>query len=90
MDNEIVKFFNQHYALYKVNNKLTEEEAIEFTFFDLKKQFGENIDLRTLYSIPKLYNYLVQNPKGEKSYFHFGKPNSQLSQICAAISQKYI
>lgn len=90
MDSEIIKFFNQHYALYRIDKKITEEEAVEFAFFDLKSEYGEHLDLPILLEIPKLYSYLVKHPKGEKSYFHFGKQNSQLSQLNAALSQKYI
>ena len=88
MDSEIIKFFNQHYALYRVS--LSEDEAIEFAFFDLKKEYGGNLELPLLLKLPKLYNYLIKNPKGEKSYFHFGKQNSELSQLNAALSQKYL
>ncbi len=88
MEDDIVKFFNQQYALYRIS--ATENEAIELAFFDLKNKYGENLNLPLLLKIPKLYDFLVKNPKGEKSYFHFGKPNSQLSQLNAALSQKFI
>ena len=86
---EVIAFFKQHYALYKAS-RLTEDEAIEFAFFDMKKEFGEDLELSLLPKLPKLYSYLVRNPKGEKSYFHFGRQNSQISQLNAALSQKYI
>ncbi|MCR5506364.1 MAG: hypothetical protein K6F04_00780, partial [bacterium] len=76
-------------AMY-ISAKLTENEAIEFAFFDMKKKYGENLNLSILMKLPKLLDYLKKNPKGEKSYFHFGKPNSQLSQLNAALSQKFI
>ncbi len=88
MEDDIVKFFNQQYALYRIS--ATENEAIELALFDLKNKYGENLNLPLLLKIPKLYDFLVKNPKGEKSYFHFGKPNSQLSQLNAALSQKFI
>ncbi|MBR1544402.1 MAG: hypothetical protein IJ638_00455 [Alphaproteobacteria bacterium] len=89
MDSEIIKFFNQQYAMY-ITAHLSEEEAVEFAFFDMKKKYGENLNLPLLLKLPKLLNYLKKNPKGEKSYFHFGRPNSQLSQLNAALSQKYL
>ena len=56
----------------------------------LKNKYGENLNLSLLVKMPKLYDFLVKNPKGEESYFHFGKHNSPLSQLNAALSQKYI
>ncbi len=90
MDSEVIKFFNEQYVLYKIDKKITEEEAIELAFFDMKNKYGENLDLPILLKLPKLYDYLIKNPKGEKSYFHFGRQNSQISQLNAALSQKYL
>ena len=89
MDSEIIRLFNKQYAMY-ISAKLTEDEAIELAFFDLKNQYGGNLDLPLLMKLPKLYNYLKKHPKGERSYFHFGRQNSQLSQLNAALSQKYL
>ena len=90
MDSDIIKFFNQQYALYEIDNKLKDEEAVELAFFDMKNKVGGDLDLPILLKLPKLYSYLVKNPKGEKSYFHFGRQYSQISQLNAALSQKYL
>ena len=74
MEEEIIRFFNKQYASYKAS--LSEDDAVEFAFFDLKKKYGGNLELSLLNKLPRLYNYLLKHPKGEKSYFHFGKQNS--------------
>ena len=88
MEDDVIKFFNRQYALYRLS--ANESEAVELAFFDLKNKYGENLNLPLLLKVPKLYDFLIKNPKGEKSYFHFGKPNSQLSQLNAALSQKFL
>ena len=88
MEDDVIKFFNRQYALYRLS--ANENEAVELAFFDLKNKYGENLNLPLLLKVPKLYDFLIKNPKGEKSYFHFGKPNSQLSQLNAALSQKFL
>ena len=88
MEDDVIKFFNRQYALSRLS--ANENEAVELAFFDLKNKYGENLNLPLLLKVPKLYDFLIKNPKGEKSYFHFGKPNSQLSQLNAALSQKFL
>ena len=86
---EIKYYFYSQYNKYiiKIKNK---DEASEFAFYDLKNKYGENLELKLIFLIPELRNWLKKNPKGEKSFFHFGKDNSELSQINAALTQKYI
>lgn len=86
---EIKHYFYSQYNRYiiKIKNK---DVAIEFAFYDLKNKYGENLELKLIFLIPELRNWLKKNPKGEKSFFHFGKDNSELSQLNAALTQKYI
>ncbi len=86
MIQEPKRYFKEQYDKYK--KELSEEEAIESAFFDLKNKYKDMLELKLLLEIPELMNYLKKNPKGEKSFFHFGKPNSQLSQLNAALTQK--
>lgn len=86
---EIKHYFYSQYNGYMIRLK-DKDISTEFAFYNLKNKYGENLELKLVLEIPELRNWLKKNPKGEKSFFHFGKDNSELSQINAALTQKYI
>ena len=82
-------FFYKRFRLYKTKYN-DNEIAAEFAFYDLKNKYQDMLELKLLIEIPELMEFLKNNPQGEKSFFHFGKQNSQLSQFNAALTQKFI
>ncbi len=85
---EEVSYFYDRYNTYKKN--VSKDDAAEFAFFDLKNKYRRGLDFKLVILIPELLDYLKKKRPGEKSYFHFGRPNSDISQINAALTQKDI
>lgn len=82
------RFFYSRFNYYTA--KYDKEMSAEFAFYDLKNKYEDMLGLKLLTEIPELYSYLKKNPQGEESFFHFGRQNSQISQLNAALTQKFI
>ena len=83
-------YFEEQLKKYKNIGKIKEVDAVEYAFFDLKNKFKGRLDFATILTIPVLQKFLYEHPYGDNSYFHFGKQNSKLSQMNAALSQEYV
>jgi len=59
MEEEIIRFFNQKYNFYKIEKKLSEDDAVEFAFYDLKNRFGK-LNISVLLNT-KLRKFLIKN-----------------------------